>query len=116
MYCSREIFHLKLFVSKKFMLNVFCGCCFPTKIFSQQNNFRLAIFAYDSKERGATSVERRVGTEVRTARTTNERVVKGELLSWLPCLFGYLGYGNWRASACHVFNSPAMNAIDMLLL
>ena len=40
-----------------------------------------------------------------TARTTNGRVVKGELLSWLPFLFFYLGCGNWRADACRVFES-----------
>ena len=37
------------------------------------------------------SDEHGVGTEDRTARTTNGRVVKGELLSQLPCLFGHLG-------------------------
>ena len=39
-----------------------------------------------------------------TARTTNGRVIKGELLSRV-FVIGQLGCGNWRASACRTFES-----------
>ena len=38
-------------------------------------------------------------------RSTDERVIKGQLLSRLPFLFVHLECGNWRASACLVFES-----------
>ena len=88
---------------------------FPQKIFPNERIFNLLFLAYVSKGRGTTIDEHGFRIQVRTARTTNGRVMKAELLSWLPCLFGHLGSGNWKASACHVFESPVMNTIDMLL-
>ena len=64
---------------------------------------------------GLTSDEHRVRTEVRTARTTNGSIIQGELLN------GYHVYSAiWNAEigvhAHHVFESPIINTIDMLLL
>ena len=69
----------------------------PQKFFNNEIIFNSPLFPY---ERGTTSDERGVGTEIRTARTTNRRVIKGELLSQLSCIFGHLGCGKWRAGAC----------------
>ena len=66
---------------KKLVLKIFCGCCFPPKIFYRRNNSLLAIIVCGSKGHGTMSDEHKVETKVRIARTTNGRVTKGELLS-----------------------------------
>ena len=112
-YCSPGFFVEKYLVFEKFVLKYFLVAASPQKFFNNEIIFNLPFFVYGC---GTTSDDRGVRTEIRTARTTNGSVTKGELLSRLPCLFGHLGYGNWRASACCVFESPIMNMIDILLL
>ena len=97
-------------LSTKLILKIFCGCCFPT--FNNKITFNCHFcILYE----GCTaSDEHRVGPEVRTARTTNGKVIR-EFISWLPYLFVHLGCKIWRASTCLPFESTVMNAINMLL-
>ena len=69
---------------------------YPGKIFNNKIIFNSPLFAY----MGAAQL-----LDCTTARTTNGRVIKGELLLWLPFLFVHLGCGSWRASACCVLES-----------
>ena len=52
-----------------------------------------------------------------TAKTANGRVLERELLFAVTIFIRQFGIcENWTASACVVFESRNMNAIDMLLL
>ena len=62
------------------------------KIFNNGIIFNSPFFVYGSEGRGTTSDEHGVRTEVKTARTTNGSVRKGELRAPLLRLFGYYVY------------------------
>ena len=78
----------KWFVFEKFVSKCFVVAASPQKFFNNEIIFNSPFFAYG---RGTTSDEHRVRAEIRTARTTNKRIIKGELLLQLPCLFVHLG-------------------------
>ena len=64
------------------------------------------MFAYGNEGHGMTSDEHWVRTKVRTARTTNGTVIKGELLLWLPYLFGNLGCENLKSKCMSCVRVP----------